>query len=101
MHTNTTTTSGIIIAATGHSGRRRSCSMQSMTTKARGIVSVQSSNTPMSIVSMTTSLESAMVTGRYHKCPKAKTAKNAAVQRRSLRGVVTSAAKALPRRNSR
>ena len=38
-----------------------------------------------------------MVPGQYHTWPKAMTARNAAVQRLSRNGGVTSAAKALPR----
>ena len=94
-------TSGATAAHTGHSGRRLSCNMQSMTTRATGMVSRQSSSPPMSIHSAAASPSAIMVPGQYHTWPKAMTARNAAVQRLSRNGGVTSAAKALPRRNSR
>ena len=94
-------TSGATAAHTGHSGRRLSCNMQSMTTRATGMVSRQSSSPPMSIHRSTVSLDENAMAGKYHTWPKAMTARNAAVQRLSRNGGVTSAAKALPRRNSR
>ena len=82
-------TSGATAAHTGHSGRRLSCNMQSMTTRVTGMVSRQSSSPPMSIHSAAASPSAIMA------------ARNAAAQRLSRNGGVTSAAKALPRRNSR
>ena len=89
-------TSGATATHTGHSGRRLSCSMHSSTTMATGIISRQSSSPPMSIHSVAVSLSAVMLAGRYHRCPAATMPKNAAVHRRSLSGVFTRRANALP-----
>ena len=75
--------------------------VQSMTTRASGIVSIQSSNAPMRLHSKISSLEVNMIEGRYHRCPKTMMAKKDAVHRRNRSGGVTSGAKALPLRSSR
>ena len=63
-------TSGTIASHTGHSGRRLSCNMQSMTTRATGMVSRQSSSPPMSIHRSTASLDENAMVGQYHTWPK-------------------------------
>ena len=92
--------SGAVMSHAIQSGLLRSCSMQSITTSARGMVSMQSSSAPMSIHSAAASPSAIMVPGRYHRCPAVKIPKNAAVHRRSRLGVDIRV-KALPLRSKR
>ena len=69
------TTNGTIIKAIGHSGRRRSCSMLSMTMMAKGKTVILSSNPPTRSVLIISSLEVRKNIGIYHKWPKAAAAK--------------------------
>ena len=100
-HTANPTMSGAIITKTGHSGRLRSCSMESNTTIAKGISVIKSSTAPAILLSMISSLEERQNIGRYHTWLKVMLANKAAVQRRRRIGDVMSGAMALARRNSR
>ena len=101
MDINISATVGAMIAKAGHSGRRLSCNIQNNMMIATGMVVRQSSNPPISMLSMIASGEVSTAAGKYHKCPKDMMAKKAAVQRRSRAGGVISGAKALARRNRR
>ena len=66
MQNASTTTSGTIITATGHSGRLRSCSMTSSTTIDNGRTVMQSSKPPIRSQSLISSLEVRKNIGMYH-----------------------------------
>ena len=95
------TTSGATITATGHRGRRRSCSITNSMTIANGKTVMVSSNPPNRKNCFAASSEFRKIDGRYHRWLNVVAAKKTAVHRRSRTGGVTSGAMALARRNSR